>query len=236
VNLKRAEQTLEAIYRNYSVPNTCLLRETFPYDDKYTATYLASDEQAKRPNLYSYLWPLSGMLSAVNALYCCTKDDKYADMLDNKVMKGLDEYFDTIRTPAGYASYINSAPVSDRFYDDNVWLVIDFTEAYMKSKNSFFLDKAEKTWNFVISGWDEKIGGGIYWTEQNKSSKNTCSNAPSVVAATKLFQSTNNREYLNMAIKIYEWTKNSLQDSNDYLYFDNIKLDGKIDSAKYSYN
>jgi uncharacterized protein YyaL (SSP411 family) len=236
VNLKRAEQTLEAIYLNYSVPNTCLLRETFPYDDKYKATYLDSEEQAKRPNLYSYLWPFSGMLSAVNALYCCTKDEKYADMLDNRVIKGLYEYFDTKRTPAGYASYINSAPLSDRFYDDNVWLVIDFAEAYLENKDRIFLDKAEKTWNFVISGWDEKVGGGIYWTEQNKSSKNTCSNAPSVVAAMKLFKSTNNREYLNMAVKIYEWTKNSLQDSTDYLYFDNIKLDGKIDKAKYSYN
>jgi rhamnogalacturonyl hydrolase YesR len=236
VNLKRAEQTLEAIYRNYSVPNTCLLRETFPYDDKYTATYLASEEQANRPNLYSYLWPLSGTLSAVNALYVCTKDEKYADLLDKKVLKGLDEYFDTKRSPAGYASYINAAPASDRFYDDNVWLVIDFAEAYLESQNRMFLDRAEKTWAFVISGWDEKIGGGIYWTEQNKTSKNTCSNAPSVVAAMKLFSATGNREYLDMAVKIYEWTKNNLQDSTDCLYFDNIKLDRQIDKAKYSYN
>jgi uncharacterized protein YyaL (SSP411 family) len=236
VNLKRAEQTLEAIYRNYSVPNTCLLRETFPYDSEYKATYLDSGEQATQPNLYSYLWPFSGTFSAVNALYRSTENKKYADMLVNRVMKGLDEYFDAKRIPAGYASYINSAPVSDRFYDDNVWLVIDFAEAYLESNDSVFLYKAEQTWNFVISGWDGNAGGGIYWTEQNKSSKNTCSNAPSVVAAMKLFKSTNNREYLNMAIKIYEWTKNSLQDSTDYLYFDNIKLDGKIGKAKYPYN
>ncbi|MDR2026009.1 MAG: glycoside hydrolase family 76 protein [Prevotellaceae bacterium] len=236
VNLNRAEQTLDAVYRNYSVPNTCLLRETFPYDDKYTAAYLASEEQANRPNPYSYLWPLSGTLSAVNALYCCTKDDKYADLLDSKVMKSLDEYFDTTRSPAGYASYINAAPASDRFYDDNVWLVIDFAEAYLETKNRVFLDKAETAWNFVISGWDGKIGGGIYWTEQKKRSKNTCSNAPSVVAAMKLFKATNSREYLDMAVKIYKWTKANLQDSTDYLYFDNISLNGRIDRAKYSYN
>jgi uncharacterized protein YyaL (SSP411 family) len=234
--LKRAEQTLDAIYRNFSAPNTCLLRETFPFDDKYTATYLASEEQARRPNQYSYLWPLSGTFSAASALFCCTHDEKYADLLNNKVIKALDEYFDTKRLPAGYASYINDAPVSDRFYDDNVWLVIDFADVYMESKNTSFLDKAEKTWDFVISGWDEKIGGGIYWTEQKKTSKNTCSNAPSVVAAMKLFNATGNRKYLNSAIKIYEWTKNNLQDSTDYLYFDNINLDGKIDRTKYSYN
>lgn len=27
-----------------------------------------------------------------------------------------------------------------------------------------------------------------------------------------------------------------LQDSTDYLYFDNISLDGKIDKSKYAYN
>jgi uncharacterized protein YyaL (SSP411 family) len=236
VNLNRAEQTLEAIYRNYSVPNTCLLRENFPYDDRYTASYLASDEQSKRHNPYSYLWPFSGTLSAVTALYTCTKDKKYSDILDNRVLKGLDEYFDEKRLPAGYASYINSAPASDRFYDDNVWLVIDYAEAYLESMNRIFLEKAEKTWQFVISGWDDKIGGGIYWTEQKKTSKNTCSNAPSVVAAMKLFKSTNNSEYLDMAIKIYEWTKSNLQDSTDFLYFDNIKLNRQIDRAKYSYN
>jgi predicted alpha-1,6-mannanase (GH76 family) len=117
-----------------------------------------------------------------------------------------------------------------------VWLVIDFAEAYLKSKNKKFLDRAEEAWKFVISGWDDKIGGGIYWTEQKKTSKNTCSNAPSVVAAMKLFKSTNNKEYLSTAIKIYEWTKNKLQDTTDYLYFDNIKLNGRIDRAKYSYN
>jgi uncharacterized protein YyaL (SSP411 family) len=233
---ERAEQTLAAIYSNYSAANTALLRETFPFDDTYTAGYLASDEQAKRPNPYSYLWPFSGTLSAVGTLYCCTGDEKYMEMLDSCVLKGLDEYFDTKRLPAGYASYINSAPASDRFYDDNVWLVIDFAEIYLKSKNRKFLDRAEEAWTFVISGWDSKVGGGIYWTEQKKTSKNTCSNAPSVVAAMKLFESTNDRKYLNEAVKIYEWTKNHLQDSTDGLYFDNIRMNRRIDRAKYSYN
>jgi hypothetical protein len=236
VNLKRAEQTLDAIYKNYSVLNTCLLRETFPFDDKYTADYLASEDQSKRPNPYSYLWPFSGTFSAVNALCNSSGDAKYPDMLENKVLPGLEEYFDTLRAPAGYASYINQASVSDRFYDDNVWLVIDFAEAYLKSGKKIFLDKAEKTWLFVISGWDDKIGGGIYWTEQKKTSKNTCSNAPSVVAAMKLFESTNKKNYLNYAIKIYDWTKMNLQDTTDYLYFDNIGLNKQIDRTKYSYN
>ena len=46
------------------------------------------------------------------------------------MLPGLAEYLDTVRMPAAYSSYIHSAPASDRFYDDNVWLGIDFCDLY----------------------------------------------------------------------------------------------------------
>lgn len=56
--LVRSTQTLDSLYAHYSAPGTCLLRENYPSDvEGYTATYLASEEQKNRPNLYSYLWP-----------------------------------------------------------------------------------------------------------------------------------------------------------------------------------
>ncbi len=51
------------------------------------------------PNLYSYLWPYSGTFSAVNALFATTGDKEYKSVLDNKVLVGLEEYFDNRRTP-----------------------------------------------------------------------------------------------------------------------------------------
>ena len=59
-NAERAQQSLDALYKNYAAPNTCLLRENYPSDQNNKATYLASEEQAKRHNEYSYLWPYSG--------------------------------------------------------------------------------------------------------------------------------------------------------------------------------
>ena len=70
-NIEKAQQTLDALYQNYAAPNTCLLRENYPFDQDNKATYLASEEQAKRRNEYSYLWPYSGTFSAVNALLEC---------------------------------------------------------------------------------------------------------------------------------------------------------------------
>ena len=224
--LTRAKQTLDSLYLNYSVSGTCLLRENYPSNiGEYTATYLASEEQKNMPNLYSYLWPYSGTFSAVNALFATTGDKEYKSVLDNKVLVGLEEYFDTRRTPEAYASYINSAPQSDRFYDDNVWLGIDFTDTYMLTKEPKYLQKAQLIWNFIESGTDDNLGGGIYWCEQRKESKNTCSNAPGSVFALKLFEATKDSAYFVKGQRLYEWTQTNLQDSTDYLYFDNIDHD-----------
>ena len=235
-NLDRARQTLDSLYLNYSVDNSSLLRENYPFDEQHTVTYLASEEQANIPNQFSYLWPYSGTFSAVNALFEATHDKKYKKLLDSRVLPGLEEYFDTQRVPNAYSSYIRTAPASDRFYDDNVWLGIDFTDTYQMTREQKYLDKAQLIWKFIESGTDSILGGGIYWCEQKKESKNTCSNAPGSVLALKLFKATNDSSYFEKGKKLYEWTQRNLQDSADYLYFDNIRLDGKIGKAKFAYN
>lgn len=235
-NLDRARQTLDSLYLNYSVDNSSLLRENYPFDEQHTVTYLASEEQANIPNQFSYLWPYSGTFSAVNALFEATHDKKYKKLLDSRVLPGLEEYFDTQRVPNAYSSYIRTAPASDRFYDDNVWLGIDFTDTYQMTQEPKYLDKAQLIWKFIESGTDSILGGGIYWCEQKKESKNTCSNAPGSVLALKLFKATNDSSYFEKGKKLYEWTQRNLQDSADYLYFDNIRLDGKIGKAKFAYN
>jgi uncharacterized protein YyaL (SSP411 family) len=235
INLSRAEITLDSLYSHYAVTGSHLLRENYPFKDRYSATYLATAEESTA-NKYSYLWPYSGTLSAVSALIEATGSDKYKEILEKDVLPGLEEYFDTKRQPAGYASYINSAPQSDRFYDDNVWLGIDFTDLYAITSKQEYLDKAKLIWNFVVSGQDDKLDGGIYWCEQKKGSKNTCSNAPGAVFALKLFNATNDSLYFHQGKALYDWTKAHLQDPDDYMYFDNIKLNGEIGKAKYAYN
>ena len=162
--------------------------------------------------------------------------DSYKKLLDEKVLKGLSEYYDTRRMPQAYASYIKDAPLSDRFYDDNVWLGIDYTDVYLMTNEDKYLKNAKLIWKFIESGMDDCLGGGIYWCEQKKESKNTCSNAPGSVFALKLFKATHDSVYLEKGKELYEWTKSTLQDKSDFLYFDNMNLQGKIGRAKYAYN
>lgn len=235
-SLGKAQQTLDSLYQHYSAKDSYLLRESYPFDEQHKVTYLASEDQANMPNQFSYLWPYSGTFSAVNALLEATHDKKYQQLLDKRVLPGLEEYFDIQRTPNAYSSYIQTAPTSDRFYDDNVWLGIDFTDIYQITQEKRYLDKAQLIWKFIESGTDSLLGGGIYWCEQKKESKNTCSNAPGSVLALKLFKATNDSIYFRQGKELYEWTQKNLQDSTDYLYFDNIGLDRKIGKAKYAYN
>ena len=234
-NSIRANDVLDSTYKYYGIPNSQLLREHHPFKNDYKADYLGGGDHANNANPYAYLWPYSGSLSAHVALYEATKSKTTKLAIDKRVLVGLQNYYDT-RTPEGYASYVSSAPQSDRFYDDNVWIGIDFTDLYLLTKEKQYLDKAVEVWEFVASGMDEKLGGGIYWCEQRKESKNTCSNAPSIVYLAKLYQATKQQKYLDLAKQLYQWTQTNLMDKEDYVYFDNINLKGKVDKRKYAYN
>jgi len=234
-DLIRAKATLQQIFSLYSSGHHHLLNETYPYKQDNKASYLAGEDTLTGRRV-AYLWPTSGVFSGVNALLKTTGDKQYRQLIETDVLPGLEQYYDSARKPACYQSYIVSAGKSDRFYDDNVWLSLDFCESYMLTKKPEYLKKSIETWKFVLSGWDEQLGGGIYWCEQKKQSKNTCSNAPASVLAFKLFEATRDSAYFNWGIRIYNWTKANLQDSTDYLYFDNKNLSGKIGRAKYTYN
>ena len=228
-NLGRAKATLDSIYKWYGVGGSCLLRENYPFAAGYQAGCRLSGDRAC-PNAYSYLWPFSGTLSAVTAMLAA--DSSYRSVLEKRVLPGLAEYLDTTRMPAAYAAYVEAAP--DRFYDDNLWLGIDFCDIYGATRQAEYLARAERIWKFIESGMDDELGGGIYWCEQHKYAKNTCSNAPAAVLALKLYAATGNKHYLEQGQALYRWTKERLSDPADGLYYDNLALDGSLVPTKYS--
>ncbi|HZH74179.1 MAG TPA: glycoside hydrolase family 76 protein, partial [Mariniphaga sp.] len=235
IEVERADDTLESILKYYDAEYNHLFNETYPYQETNKVTYLADTDtlQGKR---VAYLWPTSGIFSGVNALLKSIKDQKYVEILDEVIVPGLENYYDEERVPASYQSYIIQAGPSDRFYDDNIWLALDFLEAYQLTSKGEYLQRSLQLWEFVLSGWDENLGGGIYWCEQKRKTKNTCSNAPASVLALKLFEATGDSSYFKWGKSIYTWTRENLQDPEDQLYFDNISLAGRVDERKYTYN
>lgn len=220
-NLIRAEYTLEKVNTLYNAGNN-LLKETFP------------DKPDGPPA--SYLWPASAFFSGVNEMYKATGDKEYLKLIEKQVIPGLEQYHDDTRLPPGYQSGIVSRGQSDRYYDDDIWLGIDFCELYRTTGKKDYLERALDTWKFVFSGLDDSLGGGIYWCEQKRTTKNTCSNAPAAVFALKLFAATGDSSLFRHGKNIYKWTQVNLRDPEDHLYNDNIDLFGKVDRRKYTYN
>ncbi len=218
---ERAVLLYDTIAANYKVKGMNLYIERYP----------AQSED----NAFSYLWPLSEMLSATNALGRLPgQEDKYKKSLTD-ILKCIDEYRDTVRKPPAYQAYPADFSSSERYYDDNLWLGLDFVLAYRQTGDMEYLDRAKEIMTFVQSGWTDKLGGGIFWCEAKKTSKNTCSNGPAAVLALELYQDTKDPSYLAWGKKIYAWTRENLQ-APDGVYWDNINLDGKVDEAVYAYN
>jgi uncharacterized protein YyaL (SSP411 family) len=234
-NLSSAKSTLKQIFILYNAGHNNLLNEHYPVKPDNKVSYLAGDDTVTGIRV-AYLWPTSGVFSGVVALMETTGDKQYLKILEKKVIPGLNNYFDSQRNPPCYQSYITLTGRSDRYYDDNIWLAIDFCKLYKLTDNPAYLEKAVTLWQFVISGWDDNLGGGIYWCEQKKQSKNSCSNAPASVLALKLFEATSDSTWFKWGLRIYNWTKTNLQDPSDFLYFDNKNLSGRIDRKKYTYN
>ncbi len=92
------------------------------------------------------------------------------------------------------------------------------------------------TLRYVLSGEDDKLGGGLYWQERTKASKNTCGNAPGIAAAVRVYTYTHDRAQLDTAVRLYRWTVKNLRDDRDGLYYDNLTLGGKLSPHKFTYN
>lgn len=224
-NQARAAQTYQAVEQYFSIPGSPLFIEAInPTDDKYCA----------------YLWPYTGVLSAVAALTSMPDNGSLYHSELERVIKGLDAYYDPGSKPPAYQSFILEKGGGERFYDDNEWVGLIYLNAYRILKQPDYLKKAIEVFNYSISGWTGEVEGGIYWREygnmpnQHKT-KNTCSTAPAAILGLQLYQETGDNQYLQWAEKIVKWM-GRLKDPDTGVYWDNIDVDGFIDKRSFTYN
>jgi hypothetical protein len=144
-----------------------------------------------------------------------------------------DSYWDDRGGVGGYG-VLPGLKESDRFYDDNAWVALAQIEGFENGHRASDISRARKTLAFVLSGKDDKAGGGIYWHEQDRKSNNTCGTANTGLVAAKLFNAAGKDSDLKLAKELDAWC-DGMRDVDD-LYFDNRNLEGKVDKTKWSYN
>lgn len=233
--LSIADSILSNVLNLYQT-NDGLLTETYPVNPDQKITYLAGGTQQNGTLKASFLWPYSGMMSGCVALYKATGNKKYKKILEKRILPGMEQYWDNSRLPACYQSYPTKYGQHGRYYDDNIWIALDYCDYYQLTHKPASLEKTVALYQYIYSGWSDEIGGGIFWCEQQKEAKHTCSNAPSTVLGVKLYRLTKDTKYLEKAKETYDWTKKHLCDPIDHLYWDNINLKGKVSKEKYAYN
>jgi len=200
--------------------------------DSANALYYETDHVRPNEKKHSYLWPLCALIQAADEAEIAIPSKEYMP----PVLKAIGQYYSDIPPAPAYQAYVTKEEKDDRFYDDNQWIAIACIDAYNRTKQQPYLDRAEMIYRFMMTGYDTISGGGLYWKEGDKTTKNTCSNGPGILVALQLYKITNNKNYLDTAMVLYSWVNAHLR-SPQGIYYDNIKLPSlKIDSAIYTYN
>jgi hypothetical protein len=169
---------------------------------------------------FAYVWPLSTQFRVQNSL-ARLDSATYVPMLRQFSDEARTRYWRA--AGGGYRSGVSGG--STRFYDDNAHMAVALMEAYRLTADPIYLTRAAETYDFVISGEDTVGGGGIYFHEFDRSTKETISTLQGARAALMLYQATGEVPYLNDATRLYDWARTHTQQS-DGLFLEKYYLTG----------
>lgn len=225
----QAQQTTAVLKNRIDEINKNIYKYFYDADN---GLYFETDKRLPQKKPHSYLWPLCALIQAANEQESLQPSMNFLE----PVMKAIEQYYSKVLPAPAYQAYVAMEEKDDRFYDDNQWIAIACIDKYNRDKEERYLDIAEDIYRFMMTGYDAAAGGGIYWKEGDKTTKNTCSNGPGILIALQLYKITHEQHYLDTALILYKWVNAHLQAPSG-LYYDNIKIPSlKIDSALYSYN
>ena len=202
--------------------------------DSRTGLYNKSTTEAKP----DYIWREAAMFSAL--VGAARHDRATYGPLMRKHFAAMEVYWDTKSPIPAYEPSPTRGNGNDKYYDDNAWLIITFAEAFQLTHEQAYLRRATQVADFVASGWDDQLGGGIWWHASHKdNSKNTCANGPAAVGYLCLARAGSKSEavrWTQAAIKTVEWTTSKLQD-RDGLFDDRVIVaTGEVKRGKLTYN
>ncbi len=232
---QRAEVMYANIWKRYRVPaQTGLFSENYPSNKKDTLNYFQGEGIKEKE--VSFLWPFSGVFSATNVLMKVPGlKAKYKHYQDSLVI-GIEQYRDTVRKPAGYQAYPVKFEKADRYYDDNGLVGIDYMESFFNTNNPLYLQRAKNVFKFILSGWNDDVGGGVTWLEGHKDQKPACTNGMATLTALKIYEGSKDKYYLEQGKRFYTWMYNTLRDSTTGIITNDVKLNGKQNRTFWTYN
>ena len=145
---------------------------------------------------YNYWWMAHAIDAYIDA-YIRTGDKKYQTYA-RQIRQGM------------YVAYdANRLDLWNSFFDDMEWMNLACIRGYenLPLDRERWLSEAKQLFDWIWEGWNYDNGseGGIRWNSGTGTGKNSCSNAPAMIGAAKLYQITGDEMYLEKAVMIFDW-------------------------------
>lgn len=197
-----------------------------------------SGERGNEPGRYSssYVWPASFQLRAL-ASATKVRPRQYRKRL-LQFTNILDRYW-TVKK--GLGGYMVLPSPSERFYDDNAWMLLGLLDAFDVTRQKKFLSRALQTLEFLADGEKKTEGGGIRQHEDKDGGLFTCTTAPAAVGAVRLYLLTRKTRFLQMAERwhaILNSAEVGVRDPGDGLFHQWAKKEGagwRVERGKRAY-
>lgn len=159
-------------------------------------------------------WPNAHALDVVIDAYVRTNNQSYKTIIE--------QWFTGVKAR-------NGNTWNNDFYDDMEWNALALLRAFKATNDPKYKDAALELWGYIKEGWNDNAGGGITWKKGMEWSKNACSNGPAAILAARLYQEFGNPEDKEWALRIYDWLKSTLVNTNSGAVWDSIdSREGKI--------
>lgn len=171
------------------------------------------------------LWPYGAYMEGVGARVSFESPNIYQSKGEyEKLLKNVTRFTDNrynSSTSIGLACVQGGGP-AQIFNDDNVWIALEWINAYKLLKSPEYLTLAKRNLNFIWESWDTEkaMNGGIWWMRPGteggeKPQKNACINAPYAWAAAEMYEVLKeggqaDESYLNHAKDAFNWVKDNL--------------------------
>lgn len=206
------------------------------YEDRYYFNY-ASDLSNMTTNHY---WPQAHAMDVIVDSYKRTSDQFYLGLYP-LWWEGAPKYNFSGRKEDAWWNV---------FVDDMEWIVLAQLRMFESTDNQKYLSKGQQMYNdWIWPQWGPEgelpWNGGITWKTDVDKTKNACSNGPAVIIAARIYNLYDQLQtpgdkpkqaYLDEAVKIYSWLRETLYNAEEGKVYDNMNAKGEISRAIYTYN
>jgi hypothetical protein len=201
---------------------------------------------------FSYLWPFSQAFAATVSMAHVRRVPVSLTRELKARLIGLGSYLDRDNSGAPEGMYTSTlaafdgtvappaGPGGTKYYDDNDWIGLELARAYELTHDPTVLADAQAVMVFEMAGWDTNpehvcTGGIPFSNSAENSDRNTVTTAPAAELGAQLYRITGNAQYLQFAVKAYEWVRRCLLAPSG-LYADHISPKGVVEPMLWSYN